>query len=329
MKRSKPTKKGKNKRINRKLRTRSTYKKQKGGGCEESEEPKCGLEGCVYFDAENVTKIVIEHEDRIGLLLEQINKQKKAHTHVPSLAPNVLSTHISRCNKINIHSKDSPCYVKRGIDGNSVYYIEQNDPSWCVGYSNPAGKKFKGYSLSPDSDCTIPTQSYDHMITRYTKSYKLPGPAEYRFDDYYSHLDADDDDKSKDVFDKMEDTIPPGIINYRPLYTMTIVSERVFGITINDLYEQINSKNPATFQAAMGRIGPQWSDELNQLDIELKKIGIVLTDLNESNVMIDTKDKTLCAFIKQQIEEGVDITPTLIKSHFKIPSILKVIDWGL
>jgi len=314
----------KSRRSKKYAKKKSTRRRIQRGG---DNTPKCGKEGCVYFTTDTAIKLVIEHESKIGFLLDQIEKQKRAYNNKPSLAPNVLGYSIKKCNKINILEEPAPCYVKRGIPGNPIgdatFYMNQTNPSWCVGYERN-GKKFKPYEFSEESNCKIPRESYEHMLKRYGEKYALKEG--FNTIDYYDYLESDEN-RSNDIFSQVTDEFR-NLENYKSLYIIEIISERVKGLTVAELYDKIAHKYKDKITDILPIIGPEWQTEINKLNDILKSIGCGLNDLAEGNAMIDVGTSGI------DIDDIIDknqggVTPTLIKSLLKSEIILKAIDWGM
>jgi len=307
---------------------RKNKKIQHGGNlkCSLPLEPKCGAEGCVYFTEDHATKILVVKESRIRFLQQRFAEQEIAASR--GLAPKTISFTIRDCSKINIEGKDSPCYVKRGFpfrSGHSkISFSLQESPSWCRGYE-ARGKKYNGYSLSDATNCELPELSFKHMLGMYSKSHLMVEDAEIPVPNI-DEIESNNSNNTRSTFSSITDSIDEKFINQHNLKIVHIVSERVKGITINDLYQYLFNIGK---DSMIPNIGALWDSEMAYLNMSLKQININISDININNVMIDTNDEKLCDFITSKIAAGIDITPDLIKTEYDISNILKMVDWGL
>ena len=304
-------------------------------------ESKCGNEGCVYFTEDTATKMLIDTIDRLIFLQERCDMQKKAANL--GLAPELLNFKFIPITKINIKGKDAPCYVKRGLTlrGKKVIsYVLQTQKSWCRGY-NKRSKSYPGYVLSDDTTIEIPENLFEVMkklhgkykvlvknqsinfpniINNSTYEYNSDKPISNNVPYSNNELSADSNFSTINT-----DTIHTKFIEQFNLFFIKIVSERIRGITINELYEYLVSK-----RKTIDDIGPLWNKEIEYIRNLLRDEGIKVQDINENNVMIDVQNENVCSFIMENIDKNIPITPTLIREKYKgFKSILKVVDWGM
>ena len=68
---------------------------------------------------------------------------------------------------------------------------------------------------------------------------------------------------------------------------------------------------------------------MNELIEKIKEIGYTSKDFNEQNIMIDVDNDMLCSWIDDKLENGIPVTPQMIKEEFGKENILKIVDWGL
>lgn len=321
-------------RSRRRRRRRTCRKKQSGGTLQCTHQnsegkimpPKCGKEGCVYFDEDRVTKIIITPDvHRISFLERQFNAQNKGHEL--GIAPRGIEFNVNMCPKINIEGQDAPCYVKRGVELSGVKkisYIEQKNKSWCRGYRSRSGKDMSGYLQ--DHACEIPKESYDKMIEEFGKNKVMVQEYHHTIPNVNNNSNNGNNGSNSEYSLTNNNSITRPFLDTGSMFTIKIVSERIKGITIEELYEYIISKEKADM---VTKIGPLWQDEIVSIMKILESNKITLADVHEGNVMIDVDDSTLCNFIIDHIDKDIPITPDVIRKQFGKKYILKIVDWGM
>jgi hypothetical protein len=316
-------------------RSRTFRKKQSGGTLQCTHQnnagnripPKCGQEGCVYFDEDRVTKIIITPDmQRIAHLERRRDDQNKAHKL--GIAPQCIEFTSKICPKINIEGQDAPCYVKRGVElsgSKKISYIEQKNKSWCRGYRSRSGKEMSGYL--EDHACEVPKESYDKMIQEFGKNRVMVQEYHNVMPNVNMIANENNSNGSNSEYNRTDDnTIKHQFLYSGNMFIIKIVSERINGITIDELYEYIISKGKVDM---VKKIGPLWQEEIVRIMRILDSSKISLSDVHSGNVMIDVGDSTLCNFIMDHIDRDVPITPDIIREQFGKQNILKIVDWGI
>jgi len=285
---------------------------------DESNFPICGEEGCVYLENENaVTKKQWKTNQQIFNHLTNIKGQKES---VP-FSPSIISENIKPCDlisKIGSENK-APCFVKRvrtTKQGKKILYEEENRDSWC-----------RNYGIK--NNCVVDDLMYDKFKSSVPKIVlnqipeRLIGLPDV---DIFSDGDVDsiEDEELGDLHNNVD--ISDNFTNLNPIFITDITMNRIKGITI---FELINETYEKLGDELTKSISKNWEDEMNELIEKIKEIGYTSKDFNEQNIMIDVDNDMLCSWIDDKLENGIPVTPQMIKEEFGKENILKIVDWGL
>ena len=292
-----------------------------------SEFPKCGQEGCVYLDDDTnyVTKKQWKKLTQLDSHGISISGQGDAALH--SLAPNIISTEMKPCDLISIKGSENkaPCFVKRyrhTRTGDKILYEEEKRDSWCRSYGTKNQcvvdkqmyDKFKNPALNKVS------MSSDGRISQFIKE-TLPD-IDSASD---GNPDAEDDEELGDLLNDVP--IDDKFTSINPYFLTEIKMNRIKGITINELIEEIN--NILGKDATM-TVSKLWEDEKNKIIKNIADLGYTSSDFHEGNIMIDVDDDRLCPWIATTLHKTKKpITPSDIKKEFGKEKILKIVDWGI
>ena len=134
--------------------------------------------------------------------------------------------------------------------------------------------------------------------------------------------DSIEDEGLGNLHDKID--IPQAFTDLNPVLLTELTMNRVQGITIEELIQEMVE----TIGEKTMSVAAEWEAEKEKLIQKVRELGYYSDDFNEQNIMIDVEEETLCAWIDEQLAQGIPITPVMIKKQFKREDILKIVDWG-
>ena len=284
-----------------------------------SQFPKCGKEGCVYLNNDNVvTKKQWKTSQQIPHHLLSIEGQ----TNSKQLSPDIISQPIIKpcdlISKIGSENK-APCFVKRfrrTKNGEKILYEEENRESWC-----------RNYGIN--NQCVVDEIMYNKFKNEVPKiSYNGKPDRRITLPDSDSQLDGDSNAVDDEELGNMYDNVltDKSFTDLNPVYMTDITMNRIKGITIAELISEMIAilGQELTFSVA-----GVWEAERNTLISKVASLGYTSNDFHEGNIMIDVDNESLCLWIDDILARGIPITPQMIKEAFGKENILKIVDWGL
>jgi hypothetical protein len=135
--------------------------------------------------------------------------------------------------------------------------------------------------------------------------------------------DAIDDEELGDLLNDV--VIPPPFTGIEPVFLTQINMERIKGITIKELLDEIHV---VLGEPAANSVKSSWDYEQRKIVDKAKTYGYTSEDFHVDNIMIDVGDEKLCEWIDATLEDGDPISPYMIRDEFKKTDILKIVDWG-
>jgi hypothetical protein len=291
--------------------------------------PKCGDEGCVYLDGDNVIKQQWKSNQQMNNHDLSIEGQSNSALY----SPNIVSESRKPCDLISIIGKENkaPCFVKRvrkTRKGEKVIYENEKRDSWCRNYG-------------ANNQCLVDNRMFKmfNKMNKVSHVGKIHDSIKPEVDDFLTGDDVYIEDEIEDEEDVEqgerhsglgellgEVETPEGFTYLNPVYFTELKMGRIKGITINELIsEMIEKLGP---EEALGVAGA-WESEKEDIIRRVNEIGYTSPDFNENNIMIDVEDENLCSWIDEKLKEGIAVTPDMIKDSFEKENILKIVDWGL
>ena len=322
------TKKNKTKNVNKNKKYYKTKKNRRGGklnnNCkaELNSYPKCGKEGCVFLVNDNEVSKEQWKNDRemFGYML---STEGQTVAQEKNLAPTILEQNIKPCNlvsKIGFENK-GPCIVKRRRktrSGEKISYEEEVRDSWCRNYG-------------VNDQCVVDDIMYNKLKTDIATKPLFEGPRTppgVKIPDIDTSLDGEvdaiSDEELGDMWDKPE--IDKSFTNFQPIFLTTTKMDRIKGITIAELITEM--VDVLGYDQTM-EASKEWEKERDQIIQQVNQLGYTSNDFNESNIMIDVDNESLCSWIDEMLSQKQLITPQKIKEHFGKENILKIVDWGM
>jgi hypothetical protein len=281
--------------------------------------PKCGKEGCVFLEGDD--RVVKQQWIPNREMPRHLSEVEAQRTSV-EIAPSVFDDIKTPCNLITKkgHENEAPCFVKRfrkTKNGDIIEYQEENRDSWCRSY----GKK---------EQCVVDNKMYERFKHGVRKQMYIPPGTripESVLPDVDSSTDGDPNAiEDEDLGDLHNDVvIPPAFTIFEPIFLTQTNMERIKGITINELLDEILI---VLGKEKADSVKSEWEEEKDKIVARAKMYGYNSKDFHGDNIMIDVGDEKLCEWIDTTLEDGIPISPEMIKDTFKKMDILKIVDWG-